>query len=344
VDEAVTVGQEVTCKVLSVDDEKESLRLSKKAVDVELAWDQVRDIFNNDKVVHVKVVEHVKGGLVADLGIRGFIPASQVDIVRVEDLSVYVKRVIPVKIKEIDESKKRAVLSHRAVLEELQQQQKSEFLQTLAIGNVFEGTVERIADFGVFVNIGPVDGLVHVSELSWEHVKKPSEVVEVGQQVKVKVIKLEPEKQKISLSIKELLSDPWEIAAKSFKEGQIVKGIVRRTAEIGAFIEISPGVDGLCHISELSYSHVKSTSEVVKPGQEVEAKLIMFDPIAKRAKLSIKETLEKPESAETVSAADAKDIEAATNNAQLTQNLGEQFAGLSKLLDEMNKPTKKGKK
>jgi small subunit ribosomal protein S1 len=260
--------------------------------------------------------------------VRAFIPAKQVAREFVEDLSVYKGQTLQVKVKDLsvdEKGKKSVILSARAVLDELAEQDKQSFLQTLQIGQEFNGTVQRIAAFGVFVNIGPVDGLVHVSELSWEHVNKPEDVVKEGDAVKVKVIALDVEKQKISLSMKALLQEPWEQAEATISEGSALTGTVRRITAFGAFVEIAPGVDGLVHISELSHSRVKTPHEVVKVGQEVQVKVLEFDASKKKAGLSIKALLEKPIDDSVAQEADRAEIEANSNQQNLTQNLGDLF-------------------
>ncbi len=326
--DALQVGQEVECKVLEINLDKETVKLSKKEVDADRAWDRATALQESGEAFEVKIVETLDKGLVADIGVRAFIPAKQVAREFIEDLSVYKGQTLQVKVKDLsidEKGKKSVILSARAVLDELAEQDKQSFIHTLEVGQEFNGTVQRIATFGVFVNIGPVDGLVHVSELSWEHVNKPEDVVKEGDAVKVKVIALDIEKQKISLSVKALLQEPWAQAEAAINEGAELTGTVRRITAFGAFIEIAPGVDGLVHISELSHSRVKTPHEVVKVGQEVQVKVLEFDASKKKAGLSIKALIDKPIDDSVAQEADRSEIEANSNQQNLTQNLGDLF-------------------
>jgi small subunit ribosomal protein S1 len=293
--DAVQVGQEVQLKVVSIDDEKEKLVLSKKAIDSEKAWDVLQAQFDAGEVLEVTVADVVKGGLVADIGVRGFIPASMVERHFVEDFSDYKGRKIKVKVKEIDRENNKVILSAKEVLDQEFEQNKQSIISGLQIGQEIDGTVQRLTPFGAFVDIGGIDGLVHVSELSWQHVAHPKDVVAEGQSVRVKVLKVDPAAGKISLSIKAAQPGPWESANGSFNVGDIVTGTVRRIVSFGVFVEIAPGVEGLVHISQLAHRHVATPNEVVKEGQEVKAKILDFNPGEKRVSLSIKETEEAPE-------------------------------------------------
>lgn len=293
--EAVQVGQEVQLKVVSIDDEKEKLVLSKKAIDSEKAWDVLQAQFEAGEVLEVTVADVVKGGLVADIGVRGFIPASMVERHFVEDFSDYKGRKIRVKLKEIDRENNKVILSAKEVLDAEFEQNKQSIIGNLQIGQEIDGTVQRLTPFGAFVDIGGIDGLVHVSELSWQHVAHPKDVVAEGQSVRVKVLKVDPAAGKISLSIKAAQPGPWESANGQFNIGDIVTGTVRRIVNFGVFVEIAPGVEGLVHISQLAHRHVETPNEVVQEGQEVQAKILDFNPAEKRVSLSIKETEEAPE-------------------------------------------------
>ncbi|MBM7564468.1 30S ribosomal protein S1 [Paenibacillus sacheonensis] len=293
--EAVQVGQEVQLKVVSIDDEKAKLVLSKKAIDNEKAWDVLQSQFEAGEVLEVTVADVVKGGLVADIGVRGFIPASMVERHFVEDFSDYKGRKIRVKVKEIDRENNKVILSAKEVLDQEFEQNKQSIIGNLQIGQEIDGTVQRLTPFGAFVDIGGIDGLVHVSELSWQHVAHPKDVVAEGQAVRVKVLKVDPAAGKISLSIKAAQPGPWESATGSFNVGDIVTGTVRRIVSFGVFVEIAPGVEGLVHISQLAHRHVATPNEVVQEGQEVQAKILDFNPAEKRVSLSIKETEEAPE-------------------------------------------------
>lgn len=292
--DAVQIGQEVEAKVVSINDEKESLVLSKRQIDSTRAWDDLQAKFDNGEVFEVTVADVVKGGLVADVGVRGFIPASMVERHFVEDFSGYKGRTLRVKVKEIDRENNKVILSQKDVLEAEYEQQKQNIMASLVPGQVIEGTVQRLTPFGAFVDIGGVDGLVHVSEIAWTHVAHPADVVSEGQSVKVKVLKVDPSIGKISLSIKAAQPGPWETAAGQFRTGEIVSGVVKRLVTFGAFVEIAPGVEGLVHISQIAHRHIATPHEVLKEGQEVQAKILDFNPAEKRVSLSIKETEEAP--------------------------------------------------
>ncbi|UVI32371.1 30S ribosomal protein S1 [Paenibacillus spongiae] len=295
--EAAEVGQEVELKVVSIDDEKEKLVLSKRQIDGERAWDELQSRFDNGVVFEVTVADVVKGGLVADIGVRGFIPASMVERHFVEDFSDYKGRTLRVKVKEIDRENNKVILSQKEVLDAEFEQNKQKIMSELQVGQELEGTVQRLTPFGAFVDIGGIDGLVHVSELSWQHVAHPKDIVSEGQSVRVKVLKVDPALGKISLSMKAAEPGPWETAGDKFNTGDIVTGTVRRIVTFGAFVEIAPGVEGLVHISQLAHRHVATPHEVVTEGQEVKAKVLDFNPAEKRVSLSIKETEEAPEQA-----------------------------------------------
>ncbi|WP_337103490.1 30S ribosomal protein S1 [Paenibacillus sp. YIM B09110] len=293
--EAVQIGQEVELKVVSIDDEKEKLVLSKRQVDGEKAWDVLQANFESGEVFEVAVADVVKGGLVVDVGVRGFIPASMVERHFVEDFSGYKGRTLRVKVKEIDRENNKVILSQKEVLDAEFEQSKQQVMASLQVGQELDGTVQRLTPFGAFVDIGGIDGLVHVSELSWQHVAHPKDVVAEGQSVRVKVLKVDPAVGKISLSIKAAQPGPWDTAAGQFAIGSIVTGTVRRIVAFGAFVEIAPGVEGLVHISQISHQHIATPNEVLKEGQEVQAKVLDFNPAEKRVSLSIKETEEAPE-------------------------------------------------
>ncbi|MFF2887615.1 30S ribosomal protein S1 [Paenibacillus sp. NPDC057967] len=293
--DAVEVGQEVELKVVSIDDNKESLVLSKRLVDGEKAWEELQSRFESGEVFEVVVADVVKGGLVADVGVRGFIPASMVERHFVEDFSDYKGRTIRVKVKELDLENKKVILSAKEVLDAEFEQNKQKVMASLEVGQELEGTVQRLTPFGAFVDIGGIDGLVHVSELSWQHVAHPKDVVAEGQSVRVKVLKVDPAAGKISLSVKAAQPGPWDTAASQFNVGDIVTGTVRRIVTFGAFIEIAPGVEGLVHISQIAHRHIATPHEVLSEGQEVQAKVLDFNAAEKRVSLSIKETEEAPE-------------------------------------------------
>lgn len=291
--DVVSEGEELELSVTKV--EEEALILSKKAVLASKAWDDLEQKFNSGEVFEAVVKDVVKGGLVVDLGVRGFIPASLVENYYVEDFSDYKDNSLTVKVVELDREKNRVILSHRAVVEEEQKNKKQVVLDSLQVGAVLEGTVQRLTDFGAFVDIGGIDGLVHISQLSHEHVSKPSDVVEEGQVIKVKVLSVDRDNERISLSVKETLPGPWENIAEKLSVGDVVDGKVKRLVSFGAFVEVLPGVEGLVHISQISSKHIGTPHEVLKEGQEVQVKVLELNEAEKRISLSMKELDENVE-------------------------------------------------
>jgi len=288
----LAVGDEVTAKVKKVEetgDDESLLILSKKAVDADQAWANLQAKLESGEVFEVVVKDVVKSGLVTDVGVRGFIPASLVETHFVEDFSDYKGRTLKVKVEELDRDKNRVILSHRAVLEQEQAAKEKETYQKLQAGQILEGTVRRITDFGVFVDIGDIDGLVHISQLSHSHVKHPSEIVQEGQVVKVKVLSVDPENKRISLSVKEALPGPWDGISQKISVGSIVEGKVKRLVPFGAFVEVLPGVEGLVHISQISNKHIGTPHEVLKEGEVVNVKVLEVNEKEHRVSLSMKE-------------------------------------------------------
>ncbi|WML59917.1 30S ribosomal protein S1 [Neobacillus sp. PS2-9] len=289
--DAVSEGQDLELEVLKV--EEEALILSKRKVDAEKAWENLEKQFQSGEVFETEVKDVVKGGLVVDLGVRGFVPASLVEAHFVEDFSDYKGRTLTFKIVELDKEKNRLILSHRAVVEEEKGKQKQDRIGALQVGQVIEGTVQRITDFGAFVDIGGIDGLVHISQLSYEHVDKPTDVVHEGQKVQVKVLSIDRDNERISLSIKETLPGPWSNISEKAPKGSILDGVVKRLVSYGAFVEVFPGVEGLVHISQIAHKHIGTPHEVLKEGQEVKVKVLDANEQDQRLSLSIKELLEK---------------------------------------------------
>ncbi|MFJ5715715.1 30S ribosomal protein S1 [Neobacillus sp. NPDC093127] len=289
--DAVHEGDELELEVLKV--EEEALILSKRKVDAEKAWENLEQKFQSGEVFETEVKDVVKGGLVVDLGVRGFVPASLVESYFVEDFSDYKGSNLTFKIVELDKEKNRLILSHRAVVEEEKGKQKQNRLGALQAGQIIDGRVQRITDFGAFVDIGGIDGLVHISQLSYEHVDKPSDVVHEGQQVQVKVLSVDRDNERISLSIKETLPGPWTNIAEKAPKGSILEGTVKRLVSYGAFVEVFPGVEGLVHISQIAHKHIGTPHEVLKEGQEVKVKVLDANENDQRLSLSIKELLEK---------------------------------------------------
>lgn len=290
--DAVSVGDELELKITKV--EEENYVLSKRQIDAEKAWETLKQQFESEETIETEVKDVVKGGLVVDLGVRGFIPASLVEDYFVETFDDYKGRTMTFKIVEMDEEKNRLILSHRAVVEEEKEAKKGELLETLEAGQVLEGTVQRLASFGAFVDIGGVDGLVHISQLAHEHVEKVEDVVKEGDKVNVKVLSVDPEQERISLSIKETLAGPWENISDKVQVGDVLEGKVQRIVSYGAFVEVLPGVEGLVHISRISHDHIGTPEEVLKEGQDVQVKVLDVNEADERLSLSIKDLTEKP--------------------------------------------------
>ncbi|MGX4256746.1 30S ribosomal protein S1 [Bacillus sp. YH3-2-B2] len=290
--DVVKVDDELDLKVTKVEDD--ALILSKRAVDADRAWEDLEKKFDTKEVFEAEVKDVVKGGLVVDIGVRGFIPASLVEAHFVEDFTDYKGKTLSLIVVELDRDKNRVILSHRAVVEKEQTARKHDFLQTLEVGSVLEGKVQRLTDFGAFVDIGGIDGLVHISQLSHSHVEKPSDVVEEGQDVKVKVLSVDRDNERISLSIKETLPGPWSQIGEKVKQGDVLEGKVQRLVSFGAFVEILPGVEGLVHISQISNKHIGTPHEVLEEGQTVKVKVLDVNESEERISLSMRELEEAP--------------------------------------------------
>ncbi|MEK4932146.1 30S ribosomal protein S1 [Bacillus sp. FSL M7-1345] len=323
--DVVELDQTLELKIIKL--EEDDLVLSKRAVDAEKAWVELQEKFNSGHVFDVTVKDIVNGGLVVDLGVRGFIPASLVEVHYVEDFADYKGKTLAVKIVELDREKNRVILSHKAVVELELDSKKKEAISSLKEGDIVEGTVQRLTDFGAFVNVGGVDGLVHISQISHERVEQPSEVLEQGQKVKVKVLSVDADTQRISLSIKAAQPGPWENVAGEIKAGDIREGVVKRLVTFGAFVEISPGVEGLVHVSQIANRHVKNPNEVLEMGQEVKVKVLEVHVAEKRISLSIKETLEENNVTEDYSQYEPN---ADSATFQLSDIIGEQLKKLKK--------------
>ena len=290
--EVVELGSEVEALVLTKEDKEGRLILSKKRAQYERAWGDIEKVKENDGVVTGTVIEVVKGGLILDIGLRGFLPASLVEMRRVRDLAPYIGQQIEAKIIELDKNRNNVVLSRRAYLEETQSAVRSSFLNELEKGQVREGVVSSIVNFGAFVDLGGVDGLVHVSELSWKHIDHPSEVVEVGQKVTVEVLEVDLDRERVSLSLKATQEDPWQAFARTHALGQIVPGKVTKLVPFGAFVRVEDGIEGLVHISELAVRHVDLADQVVSVGEELFVKIIDIDMDRRRISLSLKQANE----------------------------------------------------
>ena len=293
--EVVNIGDEIEAFVTKIEQNEESGHyiLSKRKLDENLSYGKLQKIQENDETIEAEVTEVVKGGLVVDAGIRGFIPASLISVHYIEDFSDYLGKVLTLKVEELDQTNNRVILSHKKVEQESLDVKKEALLDNLSQGDILEGRVARIANFGAFIDLGGVDGLVHVSELSHNHVKTPDEVVQVGDNVKVKVRAVDREAERISLSIKDTLPSPFEQIESEFNVGDIVPGKVVRLAQFGAFVEIAAGLQGLVHISQISHEHIGNPEEVLEKGQNVQVKILGIDKDEERISLSIKDTIEQ---------------------------------------------------
>jgi small subunit ribosomal protein S1 len=297
-DEIVSLGDRVEALVLQKEDKEGRLILSKKRAQYERAWSTIEKLKEADQVVKGPVIEVVKGGLIVDIGLRGFLPASLVELRRVRELQPYVGRVIEAKIIELDRNRNNVVLSRRAWLEEAQKEQRGDFLANLKPGERRRGVVSSVVNFGAFVDLGGMDGLVHVSELSWKHVDHPSSVVQVGDQIEVEVLDVDLDKERISLSLKATQTDPWQEFADSHQVGQLVYGRITKLVPFGAFVQVGDGIEGLVHISEMAAHHVDLPEQVVSPGEELWVKIIDIDLQRRRISLSIKQAAEGGEVSE----------------------------------------------
>jgi small subunit ribosomal protein S1 len=290
--EIVTMGERIEALVLQKEDKEGRLVLSKKRAQYERAWGTIEKLKESDGVVSGPVIEVVKGGLILDIGLRGFLPASLVELRRVRDLQPYVGRTIEAKIIELDRNRNNVVLSRRAWLEETQKEQREEFLVNLKPGEVRRGVVSSVVNFGAFVDLGGMDGLIHVSELSWKHVDHPSSVVSVGDEVEVRVLDVDMDRERISLSLKATQQDPWQEFASAHRVGELVYGRVTKLVPFGSFVQVGQGIEGLVHISEMADHHVDLPEQVVSPGEELWVKIIDIDLQRRRISLSIKQAAE----------------------------------------------------
>ncbi|WP_283601742.1 30S ribosomal protein S1 [Ligilactobacillus aviarius] len=290
-EDKVSVGDMLDLVVISKigsDKEGGSFLLSQRRLQARKVWDDIEKKFENGETITAPVTQVVKGGLVVDAGVRGFIPASMISDRYVEDLNQYKGQELKLQIVEIEPSENRLILSHKEAAKEEREAQRKEAMDKLTVGETVEGKVARLTNFGAFIDLGGVDGLVHVSEISYDHVNKPSDVLKVGQDVKVKVLDVDEEHGRISLSIKQTLPQPWDEVGEKIAEGDVLDGTVKRLTSFGAFVEVMPGVEGLVHISQISHKHIATPNEVLEPGQEVKVKVLSVDPAAHRLALSIK--------------------------------------------------------
>lgn len=301
INDVVKVGDVLDLVVISKigsDKENGSYLLSHRRLEAMKVWNEIQKKFEAEETITAKVTQAVKGGLVVDAGVRGFVPASMITDHYVEDLKQFVGQELEFKIVEIEPSENRLILSHKEIVKEQHEAAAKKIFAELAAGDVVEGKVARMTNFGAFIDLGGVDGLVHVSEISYDHVDKPSDVLTAGQDVKVKVLSVDPEKERISLSIKQTLPGPWDNIEEKAAVDTVLDGTVKRLTSFGAFVEVFPGVEGLVHISQISHKHIATPADVLKPGQEVKVKVINVDPAQQRLGLSIKALEEKPEGEE----------------------------------------------
>ena len=287
--EVVAVGDKIEALVLQKEDKEGRLILSKKRAQYERAWGRIEEVMQSGETIKGPVIEVVKGGLILDIGLRGFLPASLVDLRRVRDLHPFVGQELEAKIIELDRNRNNVVLSRRAFLEESQSEGRKKFLDSLRKGERRKGVVSSIVNFGAFVDLGGVDGLVHVSELSWKHVDHPSEVVEVGKEVEVEVLDVDLERERVSLSLKATQEDPWKEFERKYQAGEVIEGQVTKLVPFGAFVRVAQGIEGLVHISELSEQHVESPEAVLSVGDTVRVKVIDVDVSRRRISLSMRQ-------------------------------------------------------
>lgn len=287
--EVVKVGDRVEAVVLDMEDDEGRLVLSKKRAMYERAWGRIQEIADQEGTVEGTVIEVVKGGLIVDIGLRGFLPASLVDLRRVRDLEPFIGDTITAKVIELDRARNNVVLSRRAHLEEALAEERTEFLDNLEEGEIREGTVSSVVNFGAFVDLGGMDGLVHVSELSWQHVNHPGEMVKVGDKVKVKVLEVDRDRERISLSMRQTTSDPWDVFTNEHQEGDVIEGTVTKTVPFGAFVAVADGVEGLVHVSEIAAHRVESPELELSIGQKVQVKITEKEDERRRISLSIKQ-------------------------------------------------------
>ena len=290
--ELVSLGDQLEALVIQKEDKEGRLILSKKRAQYEKAWGDVQRVKETDGIVKGLVIEVVKGGLIVDIGLRGFLPASLVELRRVRDLQPYIGMELEAKIIELDKNRNNVVLSRRAFLEETQKEQREEFLDLLKPGERRKGVISSVVNFGAFVDLGGMDGLIHVSELSWQHVDHPSAVVTIGDEVDVEVLEVDLDRERISLSLKATQKDPWKEFADSHRVGELVYGRVTKLVPFGSFVQVGDNIEGLVHISEMSEHHVELPEQVVTPGEELWVKIIEIDLERRRISLSVKQAAE----------------------------------------------------
>lgn len=325
----------VVTRKIGSDKEGGSYLLSKKRLEVRKAWENLEKDHKPGDILEVPVIQVVRGGLVVDAGVRGFIPASMIENRFVSDLNQYKGQTVRAEIVEIDPADNRLILSRRAVLSAEHSAAIEKVFGQISVNDVVEGKVARMTDFGAFIDLGGVDGLVHVSEISYDRVSKPADVLSVGETVKVKVLAMDAEKQRISLSIKQTQPGPWEKITQDAPEGSVLEGTVKRLTDFGAFVEVAAGVEGLVHISQISHNHIDAPSDVLKSGESVKVKVLSVDPAAQRLSLSIKALEERPaaqkaEKSEDNSSASSSDIKNYSSDDEEGFTIGDILGDLNK--------------
>lgn len=295
-EDIVNVGDKINVYIIKLEDKDGNVILSKKKADAITAWDFIEETYNNQEDLEGVVTEVVKGGVLANInGIKGFIPASHLDLKYVPDLNVFVGQKLQLHVIEIDSKKNRVVLSHKVILEREREALKEKTWASIAEGQTIKGVVKRLTDFGAFVDIGGVDGLIHISDLAWQKIKHPSEVVKEEQEVEVLVLKVDKERGRISLGLKQIMPNPWDDLDKKYEIGSVITGKIVKLVSFGAFIEVEPGVEGLVHISQISQEHISNPSDVLKAGDSVKVKIMDINTVDKRMSLSIKEAQDEKE-------------------------------------------------
>lgn len=324
--EVVEDGEELELMIKKIaGEDDEEVILSKKMVEAEAAWEDLQAKYDNDEVFETVVKEIVKGGLVVDVGLRGFIPASLVETYYVEDFAEYQDKTLSVKVADLDREQNRVILSHRAVVEAEQQKEKQALLESLEAGQVVDGTVQRITDFGAFVDIGGVDGLVHISELAHTHVAEVTDVLSEEQEIQVEILSVDVENERISLSYKNTLPGPWEGVEERIQEGDIIEGTVKRTVDFGAFVEIEPGVEGLVHISQIANRHIGTPDEVLDIEQKIEAKVLSVSEADERISLSIKEVTADEEEEQQQAEVESYEPEEESSGFSISDMIGDEL-------------------
>ena len=318
--DAFKEGDEVQAKVIKTDDGDGNILLSKKKLQSGENWEEINAALDSKEVVNVTVLKEVKGGVIAAYKeVSGFIPMSQLADHYVENADEFIGKTLPVKVTRVDQRRNKAVFSHKAFLTEEKHKKIAEIWETLNVGDVVEGKVMRFTDYGAFVDIGGIDGLLHISEISWGKLRHPQEALQIGQVINVKILSMNPEKGKISLGLKQNAPEPWSVIDENYQEGDVVRGKVAQIKEYGAFVELAPGLDGLVHISEVAHKRVAKISDELQIGQEIDAKILEIDKEKRRISLSIKATLPAPGSDDEPKAAAEEEAPAQEVSAEETQ-------------------------